>query len=263
MNIDWVIVVACAILGLVIGSFLTVVVDRVPDGRSIIRPGSECAECGHRLGPADLIPVASWLRSRGRCRHCGVEIGSEPLLIEIATAVVFALMGWRFQATPALLVPYLVLGAALVALSAIDLRVYRLPREISYTALALSFAAMVGIAAVESDWQPVRTGVIGAGVALATLGLVYVASRGEMGSGDVRLSPLLGLHLGYLGIPMVPIGLFTGFLSGAIVGVAGLLAGRVGRKSGIPFGPHLALGTLITVWWGEWIAAWLGPLFAP
>lgn len=256
----WVAVAGCALVGLLVGSFLTVVVDRVPDGRSVVRPGSACATCGQRLGPADLVPVWSWVRRRGRCRYCDAQIGPEVVAIELATSIVFALMGWRFGASLPL-VPYLTLGGALVALSAIDLRTYRLPREISYTALAISFVAMVAIAVIDADWRPVRDGIIGAVIATLVLAVVFVASRGGMGSGDVRLSPLLGLHLGYLGLAFVPIGLFAGFLFGALVGIVGLATGRAGLKTGIPFGPFLAAGTLVTVWWGDTILGWLAPWY--
>lgn len=247
-----------AIFGLVIGSFLTVVVARVPDGRSIVQPRSACDQCDHRLGAADLVPVVSWVRSRGHCRYCNADIGTDVLWVELGTGFVFAMMGWRFGPHP-ILIPYLVLGGALVALSAIDIRTYRLPREISYTAFMISVAAMAVIALFDGDWNPLRRGLFGAAGAFATLLLVYIASRGEMGSGDVRLSPLLGLHLGYLGLAMVPIGLFAGFVLGAVIGLVGLVSGKAGLKTGIPFGPFLAAGTLVGVWWGEPIADWLRP----
>ena len=94
--------VACVVAGLVIGSFLTVVVDRVPRGASVVAPPSACGSCGLRLGPKDLVPVLSWLVLRGRCRQCGARIGIEPIVIELATATVFVLFGLRFGASPEL-----------------------------------------------------------------------------------------------------------------------------------------------------------------
>lgn len=251
-------IATCAVLGLLIGSFLTVVVDRVPDGRSVISPPSACPHCDHRLGGRDLVPVVSWVAHRGRCRHCGASIGWEPIIVEVACAVGFVVMGLRFGPTMTA-IPYFVLVAAMVALSWVDLRDRRLPREISYTATAISGAVMVTIAVVTGQWQPISSAVIGASAATIAMAVIYVVSRGGMGEGDVRVSPLLGLHLGYLGLLLVPIGFFLGFLFGAVVGVLGILTGLAGRKSGLPLGPFLALGTVVTILFGDAIVeAWLG-----
>ncbi len=244
------VLLACAVMGLIIGSFLTVVVDRVPHGGSIMAPPSACGACGNRLGPLDLVPIFSWLALRGRCRHCRNPIGNEPLIIEIATAAIFVLFGIKFGADAAL-PAFCILGAALVALVWIDLREQRLPREITYTAFVLSSIGLV-IAAIVND-QPERIwqSALGAGIALAIMGVIYLASRGGMGDGDVRLAPLLGLHLGYLNPGIVPVGLFLGFLLGAVVGVAMMAVSKAGRKTALPFGPFLAAGTVIAVFAGQ------------
>ena len=135
---------ACVVMGLLVGSFLTVVVDRVPRGGSVIAPPSACGACGNRLTAPDLVPVLSWLVLRGKCRHCGTKIGVEPIVIELATATVFVLFGLRFGAD-AVLPAFCVLGAALVALVWIDLREFRLPREITYTAFVLGATAAIQI----------------------------------------------------------------------------------------------------------------------
>src|SRR5690606_19291274 len=134
--------------------------------------------------------VGSWLTLRGRCRHCGAKIGVEPLILEGANTVLFVAMGLRFGADP-VLPAFLVLSAALVALVWIDLREFRLPREITYTALALS-APIIVIAALWKD-EPERIwhASLGAVIALIVMLAIFVASRGGMGDGDVRLAPLL------------------------------------------------------------------------
>lgn len=241
---------ACAVMGLMIGSFLTVVVDRVPAGRSVVAPPSACGACGHRLGPLDLVPVASWLARRGRCGHCGARIGVEPLVVELATAAIFVAFGLHFGADP-VLPAFCILGAALVALVWIDLHEYRLPREITYTALALSAVAIVIAALANDEPERIWQAALGAAIALAVMALVYVVSRGGMGDGDVRLAPLLGLHLGYLNPGIVPVGLFLGFALGAVVGVGLMAAGRAGRKTALPFGPFLAAGTVLAVFVGQ------------
>ena len=140
------VLIACIVMGLVVGSFLTVVVDRVPRGASIVAPPSACGACGHRLTAPDLVPIGSWLALRGKCRHCGHPIGIEPLVIEIANAAIFVLFGLKFGAD-AVLPAFCILGAALVALVWIDLHEFRLPREITYTAFVLGFVALTIAAA--------------------------------------------------------------------------------------------------------------------
>lgn len=244
------VVVACAVMGLLVGSFLTVVVDRVPRGASIVAPPSACGACGHRLTPLDLVPVVSWLVLRGRCRHCGAKIGVEPIVVELANATLFVLFALELGADAA--VPaFCILAAALVALVWIDLREFRLPREITYTAFVLGAVALVIAALVNDEPERIWQAFLGAGIALAIMGTIYLASRGGMGDGDVRLAPLLGLYLGYLNPGIVPVGLFIGFLLGAVVGVAMMAVGKGGRKTALPFGPFLAVGTVIAVFAGQ------------
>lgn len=239
-----------ALVGLLIGSFLTVVVDRVPRGASIVQPGSACGSCGLRLGPLDLVPVVSWLALRGRCRSCRAPIGSEPLVLELGCAGLFVAMALRFGATWET-VAYCVLCAGLLALTWIDLRTMRLPREITYTTMAIGVPVLVVAAVIAAEPRRILTMVVGAGLALGFMGLVYLASRGGLGDGDVRLSPLLGAYLGWLGLAHVPVGLFLGFLFGAVVGVGAMIVGSAGRRTAIPFGPFLAAGTVVGVVAGE------------
>lgn len=239
-----------AAYGLLLGSFLTVVVDRVPRGASIVAPGSACGNCGLRLGFRDLVPVFSWLALRGRCRRCHTDIGTEPLILELLTGLLFGLFAWKFGldwALPA----FCVLGAGLIGLSWIDLRTKRLPRQIIYVTAAIGVPLLCLAALVRHEPRRMWMMLLGAGLALAFMGLVYIASRGGMGDGDVRLSPLLGAYLGWLNPGFVGVGLFLGFFAGAVVGVAMMAAGRAGRKTAVPFGPFLALGTIVAVFIGQ------------
>src|SRR5215210_4504652 len=131
------VVIASVVMGLVIGSFLTVVVDRVPRGASVMAPPSECGVCCHRLTAPDLVPIGSWVALRGRCRHCGAPIGIEPLVIESVNTALFVAFGLKFGAH-AVLTAFWCLAAALVALVWIDLHEFRLPREITYVAFTIS-----------------------------------------------------------------------------------------------------------------------------
>lgn len=239
-----------AIYGLLLGSFLTVVVDRVPRGASIVLPGSACGNCGLRLGARDLIPVVSWLALRGKCRRCHTSIGKEPLILELMTGVLFGLFAWHFGldwALPA----FCVLGAGLIALSWIDLHTKRLPRQIIYVTAAVGVPLLVLAAVLRHEPRRIWMMLLGAGCALVFMAIVYIASRGGMGDGDVRLSPLLGAYLGWLNPGLVAVGMFMGFLAGAAVGVAMMGVGRAGRKTAVPFGPFLALGTVVAVFIGQ------------
>lgn len=244
-------VVTVAVAGLVIGSFLTVVVHRVPQGTSIATPGSRCDACGHRLGALDLVPVLSWLVLRGRCRHCNVAIGVEPVALEMVTATSFVLMAIRFDDTRAAIPAYCILMAVLVAQTWIDLRTQRLPREITYTGLALGALALAIASVAIDEPQRISMAALGATIALAAMWLIRTASKGGMGDGDVRLAPLLGLYLGWLNPGIVPVGLFFGFIAGAAVGVTMMAIDRAGRRTPIPFGPFLALGTVVAIFVGQ------------
>lgn len=244
------IVLIAAVAGLLIGSFLTVVVDRVPDGRSVAQPGSACGSCGLRLGPRDLVPVLSWVALRGRCRRCRRPIGWEPPVVELVTAAVFVSFALEFDAVWTL-ISYCVFGAALVAQTVIDLRTGRLPREVTYAAIALGAPLLAVAALVAGEPERIWMAVLGAAIATAILGIIHVASRGGLGDGDVRFAPLLGMFLGWLNPGIVPLGLLAGFVAGAIVGVLLLATGRGGRKTALPFGPFLALGAYVTVFVGQ------------
>ena len=239
-----------AVAGLLIGSFLTVVVDRVPRRVSVVRPGSACGTCRHELTPMELIPVFSWLFLRGRCRDCGAPIGIECVLIEIVTAGLFMALGVRFDSNLTT-AAYCVFAAALVALTVIDIHTKRLPREVTYTAIALGCPVLVVAALADEAPQRIWMALLGAVIATAVMALLYAVSRGGMGDGDVRLSPLLGLYLGWLNPGIAPLGLLVGFLIGAVVGVVMMVLGRAGRRTAIPFGPSLAAGALIAVWIGQ------------
>jgi leader peptidase (prepilin peptidase)/N-methyltransferase len=244
------VLIACAVGGMLIGSFLTVVVDRVPRGASIVAPGSACGACNNRLTAPDLVPVASWLALQGRCRHCGTGIGIETLAIEVTTAAMFVALGLHFGASVEL-VAFAVLGAALVALACIDLRIQRLPREITYVAMAIG-APILGVAAlVERSPERIAMMLLGAVISLASMATIYAASRGGMGAGDVRLAPLLGMYLGWLNPGLALVGLFFGFFMGAVIGVVMIVIKRGDRKTALPFGPFLATGTMLAVFLGQ------------
>ncbi len=244
------------VFGLVIGSFLNVVVWRVPRKESIVHPASRCGSCGTPIAPYDNVPVVSWLWLRGRCRTCRAPISIRYPVIELLTGVLFAAVGARLHDSWAL-PAYLVLTAALVALSAIDLEHYILPNRIVYPLGCTGAALLAFASAMEHDWGAFGRACAGSAAAFVFFFIVHVISPRGMGFGDVRLSLVLGLYLGWLGWPEVFAGLFLGFVYGAVVGLAVIaVVGPKGRKYHVPFGPFLALGTMTIVLVGDPILDW-------
>ena len=246
------------VFGLLIGSFLTVVVDRVPEGGSVVAPPSRCGNCGLRLGPLDLVPVLSWLALRGRCRRCGNPIGVEPIVIEVATASVFTLFALRFGADrPAVVPAFCIFGATLVAQSWIDLRIQRLPREITFWGAGLGFVALSIAAVVEDEPERIWMSLLGAAIALAIIGGIYLGANWRYGKdvafgfGDVVLAPLLGLFLGWLNPGIVAPGIFFGFVLGTLAAIPGLVTKKATGQTALPFGPFLAAGAVVAVFVGQ------------
>jgi leader peptidase (prepilin peptidase) / N-methyltransferase len=249
------VVATCGVLGLVIGSFLNVVIWRVPRKESIVAPGSKCPECDTPISPRDNVPVVSWLALRGKCRHCGTRISSRYPLVELATAALFVAIAARFHDSWAL-PAYLVLGAALVAISAIDLEHYIIPNRIVYPVGFTLVGLFAVAAAATGSWDAFARALLGGCAAFSVLFVVHVISPRGMGFGDVRLCFLLGIALGWLGWQYVMFGIFAGFLYGAVIGMA-LMALRLRtRKQHLPFGPFLAAGTLTVVLVGSPIIRW-------
>lgn len=240
---------ACAVFGLLVGSFLNVVVWRVPRGESIVSPPSHCPACDAPVRARDNVPVLSWLVLRGRCRDCGAPISVRYPLVEIGTAAVFAALGLRIGFDAAL-PAYLYFGAIAVALALIDLDVKRLPNAIvlpSYLVAAALLAVGTLGAAGPSDLLRAALGMIVLYGFYFLLALIYPAG---MGFGDVKLAGVLGLYLGFLSWAQVAVGGFLGFLFGGVVGGALMAMRRAGRKSAIPFGPFMLAGTFVAILWG-------------
>ena len=253
--ISWVTAAVAGAAGLVVGDYATVVIERAPAARTVSgsfreltrHPAGECPRCAARLRVADLVPLASWVRSGGTCRHCGDRFGAWHPAAETLTAVTFALIGLRFGASP-VLPAFCYLAAVSVALAFIDVAYRRLPDVLTLPSY------LVAIAALGAATPVVRHGAghlihaaIGLACALAfylILALVYPAG---IGWGDVKLSGLLGLYLGWIGLTALAIGLAAGFVLAAVAGVALIAAGKATRKSHIPFGPFMLAGSLVVI----------------
>ena len=241
------------LLGLAVGSFLNVVVWRVPRGESIVSPPSACPACGHAIRTRDNVPVLSWLVLRGRCRDCRAPISARYPLVEAGTAVLFGLTLWWAGVTWAL-PAYLYLAAIAVALALIDLDTQRLPNAIVLPAYPVAIA-LLALASWNpggaSDWSALVRALIAGAALFAFYFVLMFAYPAGMGFGDVKLAGVLGLYLGWIGWGALAVGAFAAFVVGGVFSLALLAMGRANRKSGIPFGPWMLAGAAIGIGAGE------------
>ena len=245
------------ILGLSIGSFLNVVVYRVPRAESVVSPPSRCPRCGMPIRPKHNQPVVGWLVLRGRCADCGAPISARYPLVELGTGLLFAALTWRLEQLDLLsaLPAYLWFGATGIALALIDLDLRKLPNAIvlpSYPVLALLLTAS---AAWQDDWWPLARAGLGAAALFGSFMLLALLVPSGMGWGDVKLAGVLGGMLAYLSWSALQFGAFSGFLLGAIVGVAMMATGRGGRKTALPFGPFMIAGALLAIFFADPLVA--------
>ena len=234
-------VVLIGLLGLLVGSFLNVVIHRLPRGESLVRPASRCPSCKAAIKPYDNIPVVSWLLLRGRCRNCGAGISVRYPIVEALTAAVFvgAALARGVDDDLALWLPF---AAMLIAVAGIDLDHQIIPNKILLPAAIWGLAATIAFRPDNID-----DSLIAGGIAFSALLLAAVAYPAGMGMGDVKLAGVMGI---YLGSGVAP-AMLAGFLAGSVVGVAIIAReGRDARKKGVPFGPFLAFGGLVGLFWG-------------
>ena len=233
-------VVGTILLGLVVGSFLNVVVHRIPTGGSVLSPASRCPSCGKPILRRDNVPLLSYALLRGRCRRCGVRIPARYPLVEGLTALLFGAAALRFEDAW-----HLVLALSLIALSIAlaftDLEYRLLPNAI------VGFGSLVGlilsVLAGPAAWWTYPL------VSLAVAGFLFAlasAYPGGMGMGDVKMGGMLGLFLG----PYAPLAVFLGAFSGTVAYAALVAAGRIERGSALPFGTFMAFGALVALFAG-------------
>jgi leader peptidase (prepilin peptidase)/N-methyltransferase len=223
--------------GMITGSFVGVVAHRLPRGRSIVGPRSECPSCGAQIAAYDNVPVISWVLLGGHCRSCGDRIPARYPLIEIAVGIAFAATALVLRHEPAALGLGLVFVAMLAAITLTDLERRVIPNAIL---LAGSVIGLAIVAATDPASLPERAAAAaGAGGFLLLFALVY--PRG-MGMGDVKLAAVMGLFLGASVVPALAVGIVMGTLVG--VGIM-LRYGSAARKHAVPFGPFLAIGGVV------------------
>lgn len=242
--------VVVGLLGLAIGSFLNVVIWRVPRGESVVSPPSACPACDNAIRPRDNVPVAGWLMLKGKCRDCSEPISARYPLVELGTGVLFAVMALRFGLDP-VLPAFLFLAAVGIALALIDIDVKRLPDVLTLPSYPV-VGVLMGVAALTgSDSGDVVRALLGGAAMFAFYFALCFAYPAGMGFGDVKLSGVLGLATAWVGWGAWAVGLFGGFLFGGLWGIALILAKRGGRKSKVPFGPFMLVGALLGVLAGQ------------
>jgi len=268
-----------AVLGMIFGSFGSVIAYRIPvrmqrEGHypgeesrpgdpgdsvadeSILTGRSRCPNCGRVISPIENIPVVSYILQRGRCKGCGVRISLRYPLIEIANGVLFALAAWKFGLSIEAFL-FAALFLVLVVLTQIDLEYRLLPNRIVYPAFVVGWIGLTIAAVVDGSAERLIDAAIGAAVFGGFFFVVAFVYPAGMGGGDVKLSFVLGTFLGYFdGVGVVLVGMFLAFLIGSLIGVGVMLFTSRGRKAMVPFGPFLALGTVLAVFFGRSIADW-------
>jgi leader peptidase (prepilin peptidase)/N-methyltransferase len=246
MPIQWLIPVS-ALLGALIGSFLNVVIVRLPRGESLVAPRSRCRTCGTALQWFDNIPVLSFLALRGRCRTCGEAISPRYPVVEAVSALAFALAAWRMTTLGDLLIAWAFL-AAMIAVAGIDLDHRIIPDRITVPGIVLGF--VTSFLGTGVSWLDSLLGALaGGGILFA----VIVVSGGGMGGGDMKLGAMIGAFLGYR---LALLALFLAVIVGGMVALGLLSTGIRKRKDAIPFGPFLAVAGAVAILWGEAILAW-------
>jgi len=249
------------LLGLAIGSFLNVCIDRLPAGKSLAFPASHCDACQHPLAIKDNVPVFSYLFLQGKCRYCGAAIPRRVLLVEMLTGAIFALLFLKYGLTPEYGI-ILLYSCVLLTLAMIDLEHGLLLNVIIFPTMAIALIASIFLPELVVGNYPPRLGVLnsllGGAVGLVMLLIPALLIRSGMGEGDVKMAGMLGLMTGFPGV-------FVAIIGGIILGglwAMGLLAlKKKKRKDAIPFGPFLTLGGLAALLYGNAIIEWYLKLF--
>ncbi len=253
------IAILVGVLGLAVGSFLNVLIWRLPQGLSLSKPPSSCPKCGHAIRWCDNVPVISWLVLGGKCRDCKDRISLRYPLVELATGLGFFLLAWWQLPKPSgywLLPTLLYFFAVSIALSMIDIDSRKLPNRIVIPSLVIVFALLALASLGNGDWWPLLWAAVGGAMLFVfylLLALIYPAG---MGFGDVKLAGLIGLILGFLGWGALIVGAFAAFLLGGLFSIGLLFTGKATRKSGIPFGPWMLLGAWVGIIFGREISSW-------
>lgn len=242
-----------AVFGLAVGSFVTVLIHRVPRKESIVRPRSRCPRCGTELRARDNVPVLGWVLLRGRCRACGERISAFYPLVELATAGLFAAAAFLEPVYAAAVAACFL--ALMLAVAVIDARHRVIPNRLTYPAIPV-FALAILVGDLAGQGLDIVDGLLGMVLYAVPLFLIALVLPGGMGMGDVKLVAVIGLVVGALDLGSVGVAAFLGIVGGGVGALTAMAALGYGRKQQIPFGPFLAAGGALAVFLGPALADW-------
>lgn len=248
------------VTGMVVGSFLNVCICRLPKGESVVSPPSHCPNCDYRIRWYDNIPLVSYLLLRGRCRGCGTRISIQYPLVELLNGLLTLALFLRFGPTLAFLVLFL-FCSALVVITFIDLEHQIIPDEISLSGIVIGFVCSFFLPG--HSWLNSLLGILLGGGSLLLVAYAYQWLTGKegMGGGDIKLLAMMGAFLGWKSILFI---IFASSLVGSVIGVTMMLVQKKDSKLAIPFGPYLAFGAVLYIFYGRQIIHWylnMGSLF--
>jgi len=251
-------VMIALLFGLIIGSFLNVCIYRIPREQSIVHPPSSCTACGAPIKPWDNIPLLSYLLLAGKCRKCGVKISLRYPVVELLNGVMYAAVvlhfgiGWYLPLLFALV-------SAMVVITFIDLDFQIIPDVITLPGMFIGLAAahfLLPDPFARYSVLGFSNSLIGLFAGGVSFYLIAILSKGGMGGGDVKMMAMVGAFMGWKGVFLTTL---VGSLTGSLVGIALMIFKGKGRKTKIPFGPFLALGSLVTLFFGRTIIDWYFP----
>lgn len=250
------------IFGLIIGSFVNVIIFRIPQGKSIVSPSSACVNCGSKLTPLDLVPILSYVLLRGKCRHCGIRISPRYPLVELITAAIYVTLLYKYG----LSVPFLAfafLMTILIAIFFIDIDHRIIPNGLVLIAMAGClplfvyniFRPMPEVFGDSKWWTPLAGLLPGSGFLLlvAILGSVIYKTEDAMGMGDVKLMAPIGMFLGW---KLCLIALFISVVLGGVISILLMVTGMKKRKDTVAFGPFIVIGAFTSILWGWDLLSW-------
>lgn len=247
MNI--IILIVIAVFGLVIGSFLNVLIFRIDNLKSVLKGRSKCMHCKHVLSSNDLVPLFSFLLLRGRCRYCHKKLSWQYPIVEASTALVFALLYVKFYSFPLAILFYAVIFSALIVVFVHDLKTQYIPERFVYFTVVLLLLGGAYFGKM-SYGNMLLGGLVGGGIPAV---LVLVSREKWMGAGDIGVGLVLGLLLGF---PTAIFGFFLSTLLGSVVGVTYVYLNKKTIKTSIPFAPYLVTAALISLLWGQSVMNW-------
>jgi leader peptidase (prepilin peptidase) / N-methyltransferase len=244
------------VFGLTIGSFLNVCIYRLPLKKSIVTPPSGCPSCGNRIKFYDNIPVLSYLILRGRCRNCGTSISLKYPVVELITGLISMALLVKYNilnANFSLFFIYLIFISSLICIGFIDLEHQIIPDVISIPGIIIGFAYSLFLNHI--PWVDSLIGILAGGGILYLVAVLFelIMKKEGMGGGDIKLLAMIGAFLGWKALPFV---ILSSSLAGSIIGGAALMINRKGIRTKIPFGPFLALGAILYVFFGKEIINW-------